>query len=73
MVNEKKTNFNWRIVVIYGSPYEDGKQAFLEELNTVMEEWHGPTLIGGDFNLCRFSTDKSNKSINHKWSNSFND
>jgi hypothetical protein len=31
-----------------------------------------PTLVGGDFNLVRFSRDKSNGNINRKWSDKFN-
>lgn len=58
---------------MYGSPYEDGKQAFLEELHSVMIVWQGPSVIGGDFNLVRFSSDKSNGVINHRCADSFND
>jgi hypothetical protein len=59
--------------VIYGSPYEEGKQDFIDELHSIMEKWQGPTLIGGDFNLVRFVSDKSNGVINHRWADSFND
>jgi hypothetical protein len=30
-------------------------------------------MVGGNFNLCRFSTDKSNGKINQKYSDCFND
>jgi hypothetical protein len=73
MLLDKKTGFSWKLVVVYGSPYEDGKQAFIEELHDVMASWEGPTLIGGDFNLVRFASDKSNGIINHRWADAFND
>lgn len=56
----------------YGPAYDDLKQDFLDELENVMGSWNGATLIGGDFNLVRFSSDKSNGIINHRWSDSFN-
>ncbi|KAJ1272904.1 hypothetical protein BS78_06G238600 [Paspalum vaginatum] len=59
-LTEKKTGFNWKLVVVYGSPYEGGKQEFLEELDLVVSKWNGPMLIGGDFNLVRFSHEKNN-------------
>jgi hypothetical protein len=37
----------WRLIVVYGSPYEEHKSEFLEELNLVMGVWHGPTLVEG--------------------------
>jgi endonuclease/exonuclease/phosphatase family metal-dependent hydrolase len=39
----------------------------------VLGSWNGPTLISGDFSLIRFSCDKSNWIINHKWADGFND
>jgi hypothetical protein len=72
MMMDKKTGFSWRLFVVYGSPYDEGKQAFLTELDSVMAHWQGPTIIASDFNLVRFSTDKSNGIINHKWADLFN-
>jgi hypothetical protein len=73
MVLDKKICLNWKLVVVYGSPYEDGKQAFLDEWYTVLASWREPTIIGGDFNLVRFTSDKSNGFINHRWADAFND
>ncbi|KAJ1254666.1 hypothetical protein BS78_01G043500, partial [Paspalum vaginatum] len=61
-LTDRKTGFSWKLVVVYGSPYEEGKQEFLEELDAMVSKWNGPTLIGGDFNLVRF-----------RWANGFND
>lgn len=37
-----------------------------------MQTWHGPVLLGGDFNLVRCAADKSNGSINYRWVDAFN-
>jgi exonuclease III len=60
-------NFIWRIVVVYGSPYEEGKLEFLLELEELLTNWEGPTVIGGDFNIVTSSKEKSNGNINQKW------
>ena len=72
LVNLKTTGQTFRIITVYGSPYEEGKEAFISELHTLFLDTHIPTLIGGDFNLVRNAADKSNGSINHKWNNCFN-
>jgi len=72
MVIDKKTGFNWKNIVVYGSPYDDGKQSFIDELHHVMGRWSGPVIVGGDFNLVRFATDKNNSIINHRWADAFN-
>jgi hypothetical protein len=43
----------WRLVTICGSPYEESKLEFLAELDEVLANWQGPTLVRGDFNLVR--------------------
>jgi hypothetical protein len=65
--------FNWRLVVVYGSPYEESKADFIDELHLVFSSWQGPTLIGGHFNLSIFSSDKRHGRINQKWVDCFND
>lgn len=72
MIQDKKSSFDWRLVVVYGSP-EEGKQEFIEELHKVMHSWKGPTLLGGDFNLIRVSCDKNNGNINYRWADAFNE
>jgi hypothetical protein len=54
-------------------PYEEGKIEFINELHLVLSSWQGPTLVGGDFNLSRFPSDKSNGRINLKRADCFND
>lgn len=67
LLTSKKSGFTQKVIVVYGSAYEEKKQEFLDELEEVMGSWQGPVVLGGDFNLVRFSSDKSNGVINHKW------
>jgi hypothetical protein len=56
MVRNKDTDSCWKLVVVYGSPYENGKAEFIAELHAIMNNWQGPILIGGDFNLVQLLT-----------------
>jgi hypothetical protein len=73
VLQEKAQNFSWKLLVVYGPAYEDKKVEFIDELHSILTSWQGPMLIGGDFNLCRYATDKSNGRINKKIVDCFND
>jgi hypothetical protein len=60
-------------VVVYGPSYEDKKTKFIDELHKILASWQGPWLIGGDFILIRFRSDKSTGRINQKLADCFND
>jgi hypothetical protein len=47
IVKNYDEKFKWRLIVVYGSPYEESKTEFIEELDKVMGDWQGPTLAGG--------------------------
>lgn len=68
----KASGVTFRLVAVYGSPYDEGKDDFLSELHSICLDNNQPTLIGGDFNLTRYQKDKSNGRINHRWSDKFN-
>lgn len=51
MIKNNNDNFVWRLIVVYGSPYEEGKLEFLKELEDLLDNWDGPTVIGGDYNI----------------------
>jgi hypothetical protein len=53
IVENQADQFIWRLVVVYGSPYEETKLEFIKDLQEVMGTCQGPTLVGGDFNLVR--------------------
>ena len=73
IVKNSLDKFIWRLIVVYGSPYEDTKVEFINELHLVMGGWQGPTLIGEDFNLVRSQREKSNGIINFSHASIFND
>jgi hypothetical protein len=31
----------WRLIVVYGSPYEESKMEFIDELDSIMGTWQG--------------------------------
>lgn len=72
MLFNKVIGFAFKLIAVYGSPYEEGKQAFIDELHKVMGSWQGPMMIGGDFNLVRSINDKNNGTVNFKWLDLFN-
>jgi hypothetical protein len=49
---------------VYGSPYEESKVEFIDELHLIMGLLGGSTLLGGDFNLVRSQKEKNNDSVN---------
>jgi hypothetical protein len=73
VVQDLTTKFSWNWVVVYEPAYEDRKVAFIDELHNIMASWQGPWLIGGDFNLSRFPSDKNTRRINQKFVDYFND
>jgi exonuclease III len=47
MVRNTDSKLVWRFISVYGSAYEEGKDEFIQELHSLLENWDGPTLIGG--------------------------
>jgi exonuclease III len=64
ILQKRAQNFSWKLLVVYGPTYEVKKIEFIDELHSIMSNWQGAILIGGDFNLCRFVADKSNGRVN---------
>jgi hypothetical protein len=58
--------------VVYGSPYDETKLEFIDELHFVMGVWVGPTLVG-EFNLVRSQKEKNNGVVNFTHTSRFND
>jgi hypothetical protein len=59
IVRNNSDKFTMRLIVVYGTPYEETKLEFIDELPLVMENWEGATLVGGDFNLVRTQKEKN--------------
>jgi hypothetical protein len=73
IIRDRRNGTVWRFVSVYGSSYDEFKLEFINELHNVMACWDGPTLIGGDFNLIRDSSEKNSGNINQHWANLFVD
>jgi hypothetical protein len=48
------------VISVYGSPYKEGKEEFISKLHSLFLDSSVPTLIGGDFNLVSYQSDKTN-------------
>jgi endonuclease/exonuclease/phosphatase family metal-dependent hydrolase len=73
MIRNVVDKFGWRFVSVYGSSYEEGKAEFIQELHEILDNWSGPTLLGGDFNLVTNLKEKNNGIANQKWVDLFKD
>ena len=68
---DKTKKIKWNFLNVYGAPHEEDKPEFLTELAMMCSKNSDPYIIGGDFNLVRFSTEKNKAGI-HKHSGLFN-
>jgi hypothetical protein len=46
MIKNNSDGFIWKLMVIYGTPYDANKE-FIDEIHWIMGSWTGPTLLGG--------------------------
>ena len=58
LVHDKKADFKWNLVVVYGDAQTHGKATFLAELARVCHDNSHACLIGGDFNIIRKPEEK---------------
>ena len=62
IVNDKKEKRTLSLVTVYGPAHEEGRETFLAELAQICSTNVYPMILGGDFNILRFSSEK-NKSF----------
>jgi hypothetical protein len=58
-LKDLKIQKNWNLVLVYGAAQEADKEEFLVELGEICSNQRLPMLIGGDFNILRFPSDKN--------------
>jgi exonuclease III len=58
-IHDKMLNKNISLVNVYGPTQDEFKDQFLSELASMCLKCKHPMLIGGDFNILRFSDDKN--------------
>ena len=71
-VYDKKIKKELTIATVYGPAHEDKKEAFITELSQLCSSQNQPLLIGGDFNIMRFSDDKNKSFLGNKFTDLFN-
>ena len=69
---DKKERSKWNLIVVYGAAQNDRKDSFLSELASFCSRNKDPFLIGGDFNIIRFPSEKNKPSTISKFTNTFN-
>ncbi|CAN6252305.1 unnamed protein product [Urochloa humidicola] len=60
------------LVIVYGPAQDDNKEQFLTELSSICASRKYPMLIGGDFNILRFSGEKNKTFHSNKFTDMFN-
>jgi exonuclease III len=69
---DKKLECKWNLMNVYGAPQEENKEAFLAELASCCAKSKEPYISGGDFNIIRFSFEKSKNFHPKRFSATFN-
>jgi hypothetical protein len=62
----------WCILNVYGFAQEDKKEDFLREMASFCGKCKDPYVIGGDFNILRFSSEKNKVFVPNRFSDMFN-
>lgn len=71
-LRNKEDRFEWILMAVYGPAQDEFKSSFLAELVRACQQNPHPTLIGGDFNILRSSTEKNDNRYNDRWPFLFN-
>jgi hypothetical protein len=62
-IRDRRTNFKWVMITVYGPVNHELSGVFLEEIGDVQNQSALPVLIGGDFNLIREASNKNSDNI----------
>jgi hypothetical protein len=71
-VRDKKDDFKWVLLAVYGAAQPEFKESFLTELVQACRGECLPLCIGGDFNIIRSSSEKNNDRFDERWPFLFN-
>jgi hypothetical protein len=69
---DKKCHNRLRLVTIYGPAQVEKKEKFLTDLSTICAKGDLPLIVGGDFNILRFSDEKNKSFCANRYSEMFN-
>jgi exonuclease III len=69
---DKMLSKKWSVLNIYGAAHDDQKDDFLVELAAFCLKNKEPYVVGGDFNILRFSSEKNKNYHPSRFSDTFN-
>lgn len=69
---DKVFKTKWNLLVVYGAAQDDKKLLFLAELSHFCASNSNPMIVGGDFNIIRYSNEKSSLDGVHRHTPLFN-
>ena len=72
IVQDKKGKKVISLVTVYGPAHEDNRESFLAELAQICSTNSNPMILGGDFNILRFSSEKNKHFVGGKATDLFN-
>jgi hypothetical protein len=72
ILKNRNNGFEWMYTTIYGSTRISLKNNFWLELQPIRNQYDLAWLIGGDFNVVRFRTERKGLFFNHSISRKFN-
>jgi endonuclease/exonuclease/phosphatase family metal-dependent hydrolase len=68
----KKLRTKWNLITIYGDAHDEGRGEFLNERAPFCSSNKEPLLIGGDFNITRYTSEKNKNGNISRFSTMFN-
>jgi hypothetical protein len=71
-LRNRKDDFKWVLVAVYGAAQPEFKESFLTELVQSCSKENIPLCVGGDFNIIRNRNEKNNDRFDERWSFLFN-
>jgi len=72
IVQDKKEKRTLSLVTVYGPAHEENRDLFLTELSQICSTNTYSMILGGDFNILRFSSDKNTSFSGNKFTDLFN-
>ena len=72
IVQDKKEKMTLSLVTVYGLAHEENRDLFLTELSQICSTNTYSMILGGDFNILRFSSDKNTSFPGNKFTDLFN-
>jgi hypothetical protein len=69
---DKQIEKKWTLMNIYGAAQDENKESFLTELASFCSDNKDPMIVGRDFNILRFSSEKNKPFHPNRFSRLFN-